>query len=68
MSTKTASVRLDKKLYDKIDVHCGSVGCSRNDFIKSAIEDALDKDDDVVPQLIVTNVEDTPQPQVIRIE
>jgi len=68
MSTKTASVRLEKKLYDKIDEHCVSEGCCRNDFIKSAIEKALDKDDDVVPQLIVTNVDDTPQPQVIRID
>ena len=67
-NTKTASVRLDKKLYDKIDVHCGSVGCCRNDFIKSAIEDALNKDDDVVPQLTVTNVDDTPQPTIIRID
>ena len=48
MTTKTASIRLDKELYDRIDEHCVSENCSRNDFIKSAIESALDnKDDDV---------------------
>jgi len=47
MTTKTASIRLDKELYDKIDEHCVSENCSRNDFIKSVIESALDKDDDV---------------------
>ena len=50
MSTKTASVRLDQTLYDKIDEYCVRDGCCRNDFIKSAIELALKdnkKDDDV---------------------
>ena len=47
MTTKTASIRLDKELYDRIDEHCVSEQCSRNDFIKSAIESALGKDDDV---------------------
>ena len=49
MSTKTASVRLDRDLFDRIDSHCVSLNCSRNDFIKSAIESALEeKKDDVV--------------------
>jgi len=50
MTTKTASVRLEQELYDRIDSHCVSEGCSRNDFIKSAIESALNnnkQDDDV---------------------
>jgi len=47
MTTKTASIRLEQELYDRIDEHCVSKACSRNDFIKSAIESALDKDDDV---------------------
>jgi len=46
MSTKTASVRLDTEQFDRIDEHCVGIGCSRNDFIKSAIDAAL-KDDDV---------------------
>lgn len=48
MNTKTASVRLDTNLYNRIDEHCVSKDCARNDFIKSAIEAALAKDDDVV--------------------
>ena len=49
MTTKTASIRLEKELYDKIDSHCVSKECSRNDFIKSAIESALgNKEDDDV--------------------
>ena len=48
MTTKTASIRLDKELYDRIDEHCVSKECSRNDFIKSAIESALNKEDDDV--------------------
>jgi len=59
MSTKTASVRLDQELFDKIDEHCVSAGCSRNDFIKSAIEAALD-DDVAVPELKVISIDGVP--------
>ena len=45
MNTKTASVRLETNLYTRIDEHCVNKGCSRNDFIKSAVEAALGKDD-----------------------
>ena len=48
MTTKTASVRLEQELYDRIDSHCVSEGCSRNDFVKSAIESKLNKKDDDV--------------------
>jgi len=43
MTTKTASVRLEQELYDRIDSHCVSEDCSRNDFIKSAIESKLNR-------------------------
>ena len=43
MTTKTASVRLEQELYGRIDSHCVSEECSRNDFIKSAIESKLNK-------------------------
>ncbi len=48
MTTKTASIRLDEELYHRIDEHCVNENCSRNDFIKSAIESKLNKDDDDV--------------------
>ncbi len=69
MSTKTASVRLDCDLFDRIDEHCVSISCSRNDFIKSAIESALDKDDDVVPELKVISIDGVPvESKVVGIE
>lgn len=49
MVTKTASVRLDNALFDRIDDHCVTKNCTRNDFVKSAIESALvNNKDDVV--------------------
>jgi len=69
MSTKTASVRLDCDLFDKIDEHCVSISCSRNDFIKTAIEAALEKDDDVVPELKVISIDGVPvKSEIVRIE
>jgi len=69
MSTKTASVRLDQDLYDRIDEHCVSEDCSRNDFIKSAIESALGKDDDVVPQIKITHIDGVPvKSKIVGIE
>jgi len=70
MSTKTASVRLEQELFDRIDEHCVSISCSRNDFIKTAIETALDKDDDVaVPQIRITSIDGVPvKSKVVGIE
>jgi len=69
MGTKTASVRLDCDLFDKIDEHCVSEDCSRNDFIKSAIETALGKDDDVVPEIRITHIDGVPvKSKVVGIE
>lgn len=48
MASKTASIRLDKELFERIDNHCTTDNCTRNDFIKSAIESKLNKKDDVV--------------------
>ena len=43
MATKTASIRLEKDLYDRIDERCVTEGCCRNDFIKSAIESKISR-------------------------
>ena len=68
MSTKTASVRLDQELFDRIDEHCVSEGCTRNDFIKSAIEAAL-ADDVAVPQLRITHIDGVPvKSKIVGIE
>jgi len=46
MATKTASIRLEKELYDKIDSKCSELGCTRNDFVKEAIESKLNTNED----------------------
>ncbi len=43
MKTKTASVRLDQELFEEIDNRCEKEACSRNDFIKNAINLALEE-------------------------
>lgn len=35
---KPTSVRLDYELLEELDQRCEKVGCSRNDFIKNAVE------------------------------
>lgn len=72
MTTKTASIRLDKELYDRIDSQCVSEECSRNDFIKSAIESKLNKKDDVVAhaRIIAINgvpVKEIQNPKIVEI-
>jgi len=64
MTTKTASVRLEQELYDRIDEHCVSEGCSRNDFIKTAIESKLNKKDDVVAHARVITIDGVPVSEI----
>jgi len=70
MATKTASIRLEKELYDEIDSHCVSEGCCRNDFIKSAIESKLNKM--VVTQARIVAIDGVPvkellEPKIVEI-
>jgi len=37
------SIRIDKEFLEEIDSRCNTLGCTRNDFIKSAIESKLNK-------------------------
>ena len=62
MTTKTASVRLEQELYDRIDSHCVNEECSRNDFIKSAIESKLDKK--VVTQARIIAIDGVPVKEI----
>jgi len=41
MKTKTASVRLPKEMYEEIDSICDEADCSRNDWIKDKLKEAL---------------------------
>jgi len=64
MTTKTASVRLEEELYDRIDSQCVSEDCSRNDFIKSAIESKLNKQDDVVAHARIIEIDGVPVAEI----
>ena len=39
-------MRLPESIYDKIDNACDDIGCSRNDWIKDAIDDKLHEERD----------------------
>ena len=52
MSSRTVSIRLSSELIQRIDQRCNTDGCCRNDFVKNAINDALES----VSELKVTKV------------
>ena len=45
MTTKTTSIRLDSEILNQIDDRCSDLGCSRNEFIKTAIDNLLEVED-----------------------
>jgi len=45
MTTKTTSIRLDREILNQIDDRCSDLACSRNDFIKTAIDNLLEVED-----------------------
>jgi len=56
----------------RIDSHCVSDGCSRNDFIKSAIESKLNKKDYVVAHARIVAIDGVPvrelqNPKIVEI-
>jgi len=75
--TKTASVRLPKEMYEKIDSVCDEVGCSRNDWIKDTLQDKLREEtnensqaqeviEDIKPEpkIIIEDVKEEPNPSI----
>ena len=44
MSSRTISIRLSSELIERIDEKCVTAGCCRNDFVKKAINEALEKE------------------------
>jgi len=65
--TKPTSVRFDNDLLEELDQRCEKMGCSRNDFIKNAVELAItteskfdfgdEEESEEEPQVKVTLVE-----------
>jgi len=69
MST-TTSIRLDKELLEEIDSRCNTLECTRNDFIKSAIESKLNKKPIVHAKIIEINgvpVSEIQNPKIVEI-
>ena len=69
MST-TTSIRLDKEFLQEIDSRCNTLGCTRNDFIKSAIELKLNKN--LVTQARIVAIDGVPvselqNPKIVEI-
>ncbi len=69
MST-TTSIRLDKEFVEEIDSRCNTLSCTRNDFIKSAIESKLNKN--LVTQARIVAIDGVPvmelqNPKVVEI-
>jgi len=69
MST-TTSIRLDKEFLEEIDSRCNTLGCTRNDFIKSAIESTLNKKPIAHARIIEINgvpVSELKNPKIVEI-
>ena len=56
MSSRTVSIRLSSELIQRIDDRCNTDGCCRNDFVKNAINDALNPKDEIIPEIKVTKI------------
>ena len=56
MSSRTVSIRLSSELIQRIDERCNTDGCCRNDFVKNAINDALESKKEPIPVMKVKRV------------
>ena len=54
--SKTISIRLSSELIQRIDDRCNTDECCRNDFVKNAINYALNLNDEPVSELKVTKI------------
>jgi len=54
--SKTISIRLSSELIQRIDDRCNTNGCCRNDFVKNAINAALNPKDEPIPVMKVKRV------------
>jgi len=54
--SKTISIRLSSELIQRIDDRCNTDECCRNDFVKNAINDALNPKNEIIPEIKVTKI------------
>ena len=67
MKSKTSSLRLLKETYEEIDSICDDIGCTRNDWIKEAVDEKLEgkKSQD---QEVIEDTTPEPKPTIEIIE
>lgn len=67
--SKTSSLRLSTKTYDEIDSICDDIGCTRNDWLKDAVQDKLriEKSED---QEVIEDIkpQEIPKPKIELID
>jgi len=56
VSSRTVSIRLSSELIQRIDDRCVADGCCRNDFVKNAINNALESEKEPIPVMKVKRV------------
>jgi len=56
VSSRTVSIRLSSELIQRIGEKCVTDGYCRNDFIKNAINDALESEKEPIPVMKVKRV------------
>ena len=56
MSSRTVSIRLSSELIQRIDERCVTDRCCRNDFVKKAINNALESEKEPIPVMKVKRV------------
>ena len=56
LATKNTTIRLDKEMIKEVDERCKEQTCTRNDYIKKAIDNQLELD------VSIENEENTPRP------
>lgn len=68
---KPTSIRIPERLLEKIDTICSDASCSRNDFITTALDEAVhnevDETDEQEPKPIpkvIIDLNDEPKPRV----
>jgi len=56
LPTKNTTIRLDEEMIKEVDERCKEQTCTRNDYIKNAIDNQLELD------ISIENEENTPRP------
>lgn len=54
--SRIISIRLSSEMIQEIDKKCNTDNCSRNDFIKNAISEALKSEKKSVPKAKITRI------------